>query len=257
MPSFSPYDWNESIQQRNEYIEDRLREGSPVIAVAYEDGILMLTLRHNQRKLYEIYDKLMFGAVGNHSDIEQIRIGAIDVAHTEGFSRSADDVSLQRLASFRLSPAIKKIYSDPFAQPVVLKGIFAELGKTADKDILLVLSYDGEFTITPGYAVIGGSFGSEDKMSDHLKSATADGAPSLGTAVNLALKAWAIGKQHAESLNRPNDDEDDTPPTPEEFLAETLKTGLVIEATVLERNVTRESRYRVLRADEVKEFTTV
>ena len=251
MPSFSPYDWNESIQQRNEYIEDRLREGSPVIALTYDAGLLMLTIRHNQRKLYEIYDKLMFGAIGNHSDIEQIRIGAIDVAHAEGFSRSADDVSLQRLASFRLSPAIKKIYSDPFAQPVVLKGIFAELGKTADKDILLVLSYDGEFTITPGYAVIGGSVGSEDKMSDHLKTATTEGVPSLDAAIKLALKAWAIGKQHAESLNRPNDDEDETPPTPEEYLAEALKTGLVIEAAVLERNVTREGRYRSLRSEEL------
>lgn len=256
MPSFSPYDWNESIQQRNEYIEDRLREGSPVIALTYDGGILMLTLRHNQRKLYEVYDKLMFGAIGNHSDIEQIRIGAIDVAHAEGFSRSADDVSLQRLASFRLSPAIKKIYSDPFAQPVVLKGIFAELGKSPDTDILLVLSYDGEFTITPGYAVIAGSVGSEDKMVDALKAATSESVPALGEAIKIALNAWTIGKQHAESLNRPHDDEDETPPTSEEYLAEALKGGLVVEAIVLERNVTRESRYRALRDAEIKELSS-
>lgn len=257
MPSFSPYDWNESIQQRNEYIEDRLREGSPVVAVTYDDGLLFITLRQNQRKLYEIYDRLMFGAIGNHSDIEQIRIGAIDVAHTEGFSRSPDDVSLQRLASFRLSPAIKKVYSDPFAQPVVLKGLFAELGKSPATDILLILSYDGEFTISPGTAVIAGSVGSEDKMAEFLKGKTADALPTLEKAIKVALEAWAIGKQHAEQLNRPHDDSEEPESEPGKFLAEALESGLTIEATVLERGTTREGHFRALRPEELKEYATI
>ena len=39
LPSYSPYDWNESIQQRNEYIEDRLKDGSPVVALTYDGGL--------------------------------------------------------------------------------------------------------------------------------------------------------------------------------------------------------------------------
>ena len=78
--------------------------------------------------------------------MEQIRRGAIDAAHQEGFNRSPDDVSVQRLVSFQLSPAIKRIYGDPFAQPIVIKGIFAELGKTPERDLLMTLSYDGEFS---------------------------------------------------------------------------------------------------------------
>ena len=60
MPSYSPYDWNESIQQRNEYIEDRLKDGSPVVALTYDGGLLLLSARQTQRKVYEVYDKLMF-----------------------------------------------------------------------------------------------------------------------------------------------------------------------------------------------------
>ena len=131
LPSYSPYDWNESIQQRNEYIEDRLKDGSPVVALTYDGGLLLLSARQTQRKVYEIYDRLMFSAIGNQSDVEQIRRGAIDAAHTEGFQRSPDDVSVQRLVSFQISPAIKKVYSDPFAQPVVFKGHLRRTGQDA------------------------------------------------------------------------------------------------------------------------------
>ena len=55
----------------------------------------------------------MMSAVGNQSDVESIRSAAIDVAHTEGFSRSTDDVTIQRMISFRISPAIKKNLQRP------------------------------------------------------------------------------------------------------------------------------------------------
>ncbi len=42
------------------------------------------------------------------------------------------------LSRSRFRPAIKRVYSDPFAQPVVLKGIFAEMGKTPDRDQILI-----------------------------------------------------------------------------------------------------------------------
>src|SRR5215471_1439847 len=116
--SYSFYDWNNSLQQRNEYVEDRLKDGSPVVAVSYDGGILMLTIRSAQRKVFEIYDRLIMGAIGKQSDIESLRIAAIDTAHREGFERSPDDVSIQRLVGFSLSPAIKKIYNDQSAIPL-------------------------------------------------------------------------------------------------------------------------------------------
>ena len=249
MPSYSPYDWNESIQQRNEYIEDRLKDGSPVVALTYDSGLLLLSARMTQRKVYEIYDKLMFSAIGNQSDVEQIRRGAIDAAHQEGFQRSPDDVSVQRLVSFQISPAIKRIYGDPFAQPIVLKGIFAELGKTPDRDQLLTLSYDGEFASSPGTAVIAGTAYAEDRMRDHLKSETETGPLSLAAALNAALYAWGVGRKHLDAEDRADADyseEGEAKSDVSGFIKDHLAQGFIIEAGVLERDTTRESRFRLL-----------
>ena len=254
MPSYSPYDWNESIQQRNEYIEDRLKEGSPVVATTYAGGLLILTLRQTQRKVYEIYDRLMMSAVGNHSDVEQVRMAAIDAAHAEGFSRSPDDVTVTRLVSFRISPAIKKIYSDPFAQPVVYRGIFAELGKTPEKDALVTLSYDGEFSNNVGSAVIAGSAYAEDRMREHLTSLTADGLPALDAAVAASIYAWGVGKKHIETADRADADDAEQGEGEADikaFIADHLKAGWFVEAGVLERNVNRESRFRLLNETEL------
>ena len=256
MPSYSPYDWNESIQQRNEYIEDRLKDGSPVVALTYDGGLLIVSARKTQRKIYEIYDKLMFSAIGNQSDVEQIRRGAIDAAHQEGFQRSPDDVSVQRLVSFQISPAIKRVYSDPFAQPVVLKGIFAEMGKTPDRDQLIVLSYDGEFSPSPGQAVIAGSAYAEDRMREHLKSETEAGTPTLATALRAATYAWGVGLKHLESEDRADADyssDGEGQSDVSAFIKEHLSKGFVFEAGVLERNVSRESRFRLLSDGELSE----
>lgn len=256
MPAYSPYDWNESIQQRNEYIEDRLKDGSPVVALAYDGGLLMLSMRQTQRKVYEIYDRLMFSAIGNHSDIEQIRVGAIDAAHVEGFQRSPDDVSVQRLVSFRISPSIKRVYSDPFAQPVVFRGIFAELGKTADRDLLMTVSYDGEFANSPGTAVVAGSAYAEDRMTAHLKSETETGTPALDVALRAALYAWGIGKKHLEAEDRSDADysgEEEKAGDVSSFITKHLSDGWTVEAAVLERNTNRESRFRMLSDRELSE----
>lgn len=249
MPAYSPYDWNESIQQRNEYIEDRLKDGSPVVAQQYENGLLILSLRQTQRKVYEVYDRLMLSAIGNHSDIEQIRVGAIDAAHVEGFQRSPDDVSVQRLVSFRISPAIKRVYSDPFAQPVVFRGIFAELGKTPDRDVLMVVSYDGEFSNNMGIAVVAGTAYAEDRMLTHLKSETESGTPTLAVALRAGIYAWGIGKKHLEAEDRADADYSATGESAGDvssFIGKHLSEGWTLEAAVLERNTIRESRFRML-----------
>ena len=254
MPSYSPYDWNESIQQRNEYIEDRLKDGSPVVALTYDAGLLLLSVRQTQRKVYEIYDKLMFAALGNQSDVEQIRVAAIDVAHSEGFQRSPDDVNIQRMAGFRISPAIKKIYSDPFAQPVVFKGLFVELGKTPDRDTILTLSYDGEYATSPRMAVVAGTAYAEDRMKEHLKTETETGTPALDTALRAALHTWGVGMKHTEAEDRADADysaDGEGQRDVSAFITKHLAENWTVEAGILERNTTRESRFRLLNDTEL------
>src|SRR5437016_13779124 len=95
-----PYRWVEAIATRRDYIEMQLATGSPVVALGYTNGILLLTV--GQQKLFEIYDRIALGAIGHPGDIERLRMAAIELASTEGFTRSAADVSLRRLAYYSL-----------------------------------------------------------------------------------------------------------------------------------------------------------
>jgi proteasome alpha subunit len=245
---YSPYEWNESINQRNDYIEDKLKEGSPVVALSYDNGILLLTLRRTQRKIYEIYDRLIYSAVGNQSDVESIRTGAIDIAHREGFSRSPDDVSIQRIVGFAVSPSIKKIYADPFSAPVVIRALFAELGKTPGDDQFFIVSYDGEFTSNRRYAAIGGTAYAESQMVEYLRSA-GEQPLTLENAIAASIHAWGMGKIQTDP---DASDADDTEPAEDRqsdvkaYIKERLEEGWIVESAILERSTKRESRYRQL-----------
>src|SRR5437660_702466 len=63
-----PYRWVEAIANRREYIETQLSSGSPIVALSYAGGILLLTV--GRQKLFEIYDRIALGAIGHPGDIE-------------------------------------------------------------------------------------------------------------------------------------------------------------------------------------------
>ena len=98
-----PYRWLEAIGNRREYIRDQFKGGTPVFAVSRPEGILMVGVGIGQSKVFEIYDRHAFGALGHPVDIEKLRQSAIEAAHMEGFNRSSNDVTLRRLISFALS----------------------------------------------------------------------------------------------------------------------------------------------------------
>src|SRR5947207_3395097 len=152
--AYTPFDFNEAIGHRKDYIEERLREGSPVVGISFDSGLALLTVRGTQRKIFEVYDRLIFGGIGNQSDIEAVRVAAIDVAHREGFERSPDDVTAQRLVGFALSPPLKRVFGDLAIAPAVIRALFGELGRTPEDDLFFVLNYDGEFTQMHGFAAV-------------------------------------------------------------------------------------------------------
>jgi proteasome alpha subunit len=85
---YTPYDWQEGIGHRAQYIEAKLAQGAPVIGVSLDAGILFFTFRRQGRKLFEIYDRLIFGALGQQSDVESVRLAALEFCSREGFNRS-------------------------------------------------------------------------------------------------------------------------------------------------------------------------
>lgn len=258
--SYSFYDWNQAVQQRNEFVENRLRDGSPVVAVAYDGGIVLLTLRGTQqRKLFEVYDRLIMGALGRQSDIESVRIAAIDSAHREGFERSPDDVSIQRLVGFGLSPAVKRVYNDQQAIPLTFRGLFAEMHGSPDDDLFFILGYDGEFRTQSRFAVAAGTAYAEGQAESFLQEQT---IASLEDALKTALHAWGIGKsQLAEKSTKKEDDDEleeadseakKVADDPAQAVRDAIAEKLTVEAAILSRSTPRESKFRLLRADELE-----
>jgi len=250
-----PYRWVEAIANRREYIETQLAAGSPIAAVGYGDGILFLTLGRSRQKVFEIYDRIGMGAIGHPGDIERLRMAAIELASTEGFTRSAADVSLRRLAFYSLSPVMKTAFEQIYGAPFLARLLFAEVGARPEDDLFLRVEYDGAIATSGGdttqtrrnYAVLSASRNSTDLMEKFLKNEyRPDG--DFQAAVNSALNAWSIGHLALGS------DEMQELPDPNEVKKhrdEQLATA-GIEAAVLDRVGKSSIRYRSLSDEQVR-----
>jgi proteasome alpha subunit len=255
---YTPFDFNEIVSHKKDYCEDRLRQGSPVVGAAYDGGLMLLTVRRTQRKVYEIYDRHMFSAIGNQSDIETLRLSAINIAHQEGFERSPDDVTMHRLVGFTLSPALKRAFSEQLTIPLVVRALFAEIGRTQEGDGFYVLNYDGEFRQHTGSAAVAGTQAAEDQMLERLGTSTRE--MTRAEAARQSLAAWIVGARAAlrSTRDRDRDGEDsldslrtiESAEADDAFLRDELKTAAV-EIGVLERRANREARFQLLPEAEV------
>lgn len=189
----NPYDWQEAIGHRAQYVESRLADGVPVLAASCRDGIAVLTWRRvGTRKVFEIYDRLLFSGLGLQSDVEAIRIAAIEFAHREGFARSEQDVTVQRVVA-GLSTSIKRSFADFNLSPVVATSLFAEVCDAPEDDSLMVLEYDGDYRVVGLLAVVAGT----EKTRTELESKLAglEFASMTGAEVLEAFRgAWKVGE---------------------------------------------------------------
>ncbi|HUJ08810.1 MAG TPA: 20S proteasome subunit A/B [Verrucomicrobiae bacterium] len=252
-----PYRWVEAIANRREYIEDQLRLGSPVVLLNYADGLLLLTVSRETRKIFEIYDRVAFSALGHPADIERMRLVAIDLAHIEGFNRAVADVSLRRLVNFGMAPALKTAFEQVFSAPYIVRMLLAEIGDEPEHDCILKLDYDGSFarseieTKEP-FDVLAGTSEAEKAMLDHLLERNGNPRRSLDDTLKLAVTAWAIGMDAAGQSQRPEGEPAEKREVdPGKVLKESLKTRHV-EAAVLERGAPAVRRFRLLDEKEVR-----
>jgi proteasome alpha subunit len=252
-----PYRWIEAIANRREYIEDQLRLGSPVVALNYADGLLLLTVSRETRKVFEIYDRIAFAALGHPADIERMRLVAIDLAHTEGFNRSVTDVTLRRLVNFGMSPALKTAFEQVFSAPYIVKMLLVELGDDPETDSICKLDYDGSFvrseieTKEP-FDVLAGTGDADKAMLDYLMEHDGNSRRALDDALKLAAKTWAVGMNAAE---QGEDKEGEADEKRDLDLGKALKEYLKsrhIEAAVLDRNRLASGKFRLLDEKEIR-----
>ncbi len=254
-----PYRWVEAIANRREYIETQLAPGSPIAALSYRDGILFVTLGRARQKLFEIYDRIAMGAIGHPGDIERLRMAAIELASTEGFTRSAADVSLRRLAFYSLSPLLKTAFEQVYGAPYLARMIFAEVGPTPADDLFLRVEYDGAIAAggstadagPPRFSVISGTVRAGELMEELLRR-DHDSNSTLKTAIKVALDAWSVGSM---AVSEEGVREMPSYEALGQRCAEELQSA-TIEAGLLERGGKSAIRYRRIGAEELQGLTS-
>jgi proteasome alpha subunit len=262
-----PYRWVEAVGNRRTYLDEQFRQGSPVVALGYDGGILLTTVSKGTPKLYEIYDRLALGGMGHPADLEKLRFSLLEMAHTEGFNRSPSDVTGSRLVKYGIAPVIKQAFEEVYKAPFIVRILLAELGQKPEKDTLLTINYDGTFEELQGYAVLAATKQAQARMQEYLK-AQKPSPCTLEQGVLLALRTWAIGSlaHQQDSVEAPADGGQEAGretissiPDQTALLAH-LREVLVdktLECAVLERQQVGSSKYRALKPTELSRLLPV
>jgi proteasome alpha subunit len=187
-------------------------------------------------------------------------MAAIELASTEGFTRSAADVSLRRLAHYSLSPVMKSAFEQVYGPPFLARLLFAEIGTSAGEDLFLRVDYDGTIAANgnspaqarQGFAVLGGTGTSAELMESFLKKEHVSDAP-FETAIQVALDAWSVGRMATG--------ENGIKELPERAAIDKHRQEQLadsgIEAAILERKSKSAIRYRTLMHEEVRSSVRV
>ena len=243
-----PYRWVEAIRNRREYLDDQLADVSPVIGLAYREGVLLLTTTPGPRKLFEVYNHLAFAAVGHPADLEKLRKAVIDVAHVEGFNLSSRDVTLHRLVNFGLAPLIKEAFDEIFRSPFIARVLMSELDPQRQGDTFYAVDADGVFAASGEKGVVAGSEKAQDAVMQYMGTINSEKL-SLEEGLIKALEAWAVAHLTAK--------DEAFEPDPA-VIAECLTTALTrqrVEAAVLDRTLPKKSKFRLLNSTELASAT--
>lgn len=255
-----PYRWVEAVGNRRQYLDEQFTQGSPVVGLAYADGLLLLTVSRGTPKLYEVYDRIGLGGMGHPADLEKLRFSLLDLAHVEGFNRSPSDVTASRLVKYGLAPVVKQAFEEIFKAPFIVKLLLAELGSKPGRETFLTVNYDGAFEERAQMAVLAATPAIEAAMLAHLKRTMPAAPASLEQALGAASRAWALGSLTQAAASREGDEKDGgtastTEAEPDEAaLSAHLREMLAdrtIECAVLEYRTPGSSKYRALTAAEL------
>lgn len=262
-----PYRWVEAVGNRRQYLDEQFRQGSPVVALSCADGLLLLTVSRGTPKLYEIYDRIGLGGMGHPADLEKLRFGLLEMAHTEGFNRSPADVTGARLMKYGLAPIIKQAFEEIFKAPHIVKILLAELGSKAERDTFLTVNYDGTFEELSGCAALAATPDVQKTMVDVVRRSVSHVTAPFQEALRIALHAWSLGSflqqksEHETPEGKPRDaaQADGHAPTLPDDLALTAHLreviqGKAVECAVLERQAPGSSKYRAIKPDELRDL---
>ena len=144
------------MKDRAEYAQKGIARGRALIAVVYNEGILMVAENPSRtlHKISEIYDRVAFAGVGKYNEFDQLRVAGIRHADTKGYSYSRDDVDARSLANV-YAQHLGQIFTQEM-KPLEVEILVAELGANPALNRLYHIAYDGTVADEQRFTVLGG-----------------------------------------------------------------------------------------------------
>ncbi|MEY2459892.1 MAG: proteasome alpha subunit [Acidimicrobiaceae bacterium] len=177
------------MKDRADYARKGIARGRALIAVRYEEGILIVAENPSNtlRKVSEIYDRIAFAGVGRYSEFEQLRIAGVRHADLKGYSFSREDVDARGLAN-AYAQILNQVFTHEI-KPLEVEILVAEVA-TADggsHDQLFHILYDGTVMDENKFSVLGGE---ADAITERIESLWREGM-SLGDGIRVCVAALA------------------------------------------------------------------
>ena len=239
-----PYRWMEAVSTRHNYVQEKLKMGQPVISVPYNEGLLIFGFAPQPGKIYEVYDRIALGGLGHPADVERLRMNLLDMAHLEGFNRSAKDVTSARLLQFGIAPALKQNFEEIQRAPYIIRTLLVELNEQGRPNFFR-MNYDGHWeTFKNGTAIAG-----NEKVMDWLQREIQKkpfATYSLDQAMQEGIKLWNDSRKVSPNNE---DQENDLPKTLQEAFDLWYLEGAVLSEKSLSKAI-----YRPLSKDEINKL---
>jgi proteasome alpha subunit len=169
MPFYVPPE--QLIKDRAEFARKGVARGNPIVALEYEDGILLIGENPSRslHKIAEIYDRVAFAGVGRYNEFETLRVGGVRYADIKGFNYARADVTGKGLAN-AYSQTVGQIFTHE-VKPYEVEILVAEVGETTDDYHLYHVLFDGTLRDEEGFATLGGD---EEQLRERLSAAYED-----------------------------------------------------------------------------------
>ncbi len=174
------------MQDKAEYAKKGIAKGRSIIAMEYEDGVLLVADNPSASlyKISEIYDNIAFSGAGKYSEFENLRKAGIRHADLKGFMYSREDVTARSLAN-GYSQSLGTIFSQEL-KPLEVEILVVEVGDPGRPNEMYRISFDGSIFDERGFAVIGGK---NEALQAYLKERHKTDMPALKAALNLCVGA--------------------------------------------------------------------
>jgi proteasome alpha subunit len=169
---------------------------------------LAYTRRRQGRKIFEIYDRLIFTAIGQQSDVDTIRTAALEFASREGYNRSEADVSIQRVVN-AVSGPLKRAFGEFGSAPFVMRAVFSEIGETPEDDRHYLIDYDGDYVSTKHVSVLAGSLEFSNQATEKMTALENVDLAALQAIYNELIgdEPWADLEEEAVLFERSSERE--------------------------------------------------